>query len=87
MEPTFREGDVVEVDPDAYAAAPPCVGDVILVRHPFRRDVRLVKRVAQLVPEGVVLRGDNPDALQTTDSRSFGPVGLDRVLGKVLRAT
>lgn len=84
MEPTIRDGDVVDVDPEAYADAPPQPGDVILARHPFVRDLRIVKRVARVVPEGLVLRGDNPDPLQTTDSRSYGPLPLERVLGRVV---
>ena len=83
MEPTLHDGDVVKVDLDAYATTSPQPGDVILARHPFIRDVRIVKRVARVVPEGLVLQGDNPDPLESTDSRSYGPLPVERVLGRV----
>lgn len=86
MAPTFQDGDRVAVDPNAYSdMTHPIEGDVVLARHPFRRDVRIVKRVARLTPEGrCFLVGDNPDTLQTTDSRSFGAVEQARILGRVL---
>ena len=52
MAPTFRDGELVAVDRDAYSATThPIEGDVVLARHPIRRDVRIVKRVAHVVPE------------------------------------
>ena len=86
MAPTFRDGELVAVDRDAYSPTThPIEGDVVLARHPIRRDVRIVKRVTHVPESGrFFLTGDNPDSLQSTDSRSFGAVPQDRILGRVL---
>ena len=79
MEPTLRPGDEVLVD-----RRPARPGDVVLIRHPFRSDVELVKRVLRLEAQGCFVVGDNPDPHQSTDSRSFGAVPLERLLGRVV---
>jgi nickel-type superoxide dismutase maturation protease len=83
MEPTLGDGDEVLVDPRAYRRRPPRVGDVVLIQHPLRGDVRAIKRVAELREGGVWVLGDNPRA--STDSRIFGPVPLSHLLGRVAR--
>src|SRR4051794_2199134 len=47
-------------------------GDVVALRDPRDGARVLVKRVAELNDDGVVVVGENPDA--STDSRTFGPV-------------
>ena len=82
MEPTYQEGDHVLVDPRAFRDRGPRQGDVVLVRHPFRRDLELVKRVAHVGDDGrLTLRGDNP--AHSTDSRTYGPVDPALVRGRV----
>lgn len=82
MEPTYRDGDHVLVDPHAYRRGAPAPGDVVLSRHPLRGDVHVLKRVAAIRPDGRLdLAGDNPRA--STDSRSFGGVRADLVVGRV----
>ncbi len=82
MLPVLEPGVEVLVDRDAYRAASPAPGDIVAARHPYRRDVTIVKRVEALEPDGSCrLKGDNPDA--STDSRCFGIVRADRVLGRV----
>ena len=83
MAPTFRPGDEVLVDPRAYRTRPPVRGDVVLARHPYRGDVRLVKRVTRVEPSGAVfLEGDNP--AESSDSRVFGALRPERLLGRVV---
>ena len=82
MVPTVLPGDLVLVDPAAYRRKQPSVGDIVLCRHPFRSDVKLIKRVAGLNPDGAMdLRGDNPK--QSTDSSTLGAVPFDHLLGRV----
>jgi nickel-type superoxide dismutase maturation protease len=82
MLPAFRDGDLVLVDAGAYTDLPPCPGDVVLVAHPYRSDVRLVKRVARLTSDGrVFVVGDNPS--ESTDSRNFGALRACQILGQV----
>ncbi len=59
----------------------PSVGDVVVADHPDPgRSTLLVKRLDSALPSGaLVLRSDNPD--EGTDSRSFGPVAADSVIG------
>ena len=86
MAPGLRSGDEVLVDPRAYRRRPPRVGDVVLARHPWRTDVKIVKRVARVTSSGeLFLLGDNPDRLQSTDSRSFGAVPLSAIEGRIVR--
>ena len=82
MAPGLRDGDPVWVDPRAYRASAPRPGDVVLARHPFKRSVRMIKRVADVGPDRCTLIGDNPT--ESTDNRTFGAVPLSRILGKVV---
>ena len=82
MIPTLAPGDEVLFDARAYKKQDPVVGDIVVARRPDRREVVLVKRVAaQLDGARYVLKGDNPTA--STDSRSFGTVTKEDLLGKV----
>ncbi len=76
MLPTLSEGDHILI-----RTATPSVGDIIVVDHPDpERSTLLVKRLDSALPSGaLVLRSDNPD--EGTDSRSFGPVAAESVLG------
>ena len=78
MVPELRDGDEVLVRPTKIAA----VGDVVLVDHPTRSDVRILKRVAEVRPEGLWLLGDHPP--ESTDSRHFGVVPLSKLRGVVI---
>jgi len=79
MEPTLAPGDRLLVVRARRVRA----GDVVAVRDPRHAPRVLVKRVAAVLEDGVVLRGDNPEA--STDSRSFGPVPSRAVVGRVVR--
>jgi nickel-type superoxide dismutase maturation protease len=84
MLPAYREGDFVLVDAGAYVDLPPRPGDVVLVAHPYQTNVRMVKRVQSITPEGrVFVVGDNPG--ESTDSRSFGPLRPSQIVGKLMR--
>ncbi len=83
MAPTLVAGDHVLVDLGAYRRTRPQPGDIVLARHPYRTDVRLVKRVAAVVADGhCALAGDNPE--ESADSRCFGAVPAALVLGRVV---
>lgn len=81
MEPTLNEGSHVLVNRLAYRRRVPQVGDVIVLRHP-REDVFLVKRVERLEGDRVYVVGDSGE--HSVDSRSFGPVRRELIVGKVL---
>jgi len=82
MLPTLQPGDTIWVDRRAFRDHPVRVGDLVMARHPFRRDQRMVKRVSQVCGDGKLeLVGDNP--LESTDSRGLGLFDPLDVLGKV----
>jgi nickel-type superoxide dismutase maturation protease len=81
MTPTLQPGDWLLVDPDAYRHRRPRIGELVLVSDPRSDERLLVKRVGAVSPEGALeVVGDAPDA--STDSRSFGPVGAEALLGR-----
>lgn len=82
MYPTLRDGDEILVDPRALQHRAPEPGEIVLALHPFKTGVHMVKRVWAVMPDGrVVLRGD--ERIESSDSRSFGPVSRALILGLV----
>lgn len=85
MHPTLQNGDTVVIKPKAYKKALPRVGDVIYARHPFKTEIRLVKRVHSITEtKNLDVRGDNTESLSSTDSRSLGPLSPSLLLGQVI---
>ena len=79
MLPVLKTGDKVLVDPCATIA----VADIVLADHPYKQNSRLIKRITEISASGdYFLAGDNPD--ESTDSRTFGPVRADTIIGKVV---
>ena len=84
MSPTLESGDELIVDARAFRKRPPRVGDIVVARHPFRADVKVVKRVTAVTETNhFFLQGDNPSPLESSDSRSFGPLPISHILGRV----
>ena len=84
MSPHLQAGDEVLVDPRAYQRNAPQPGDVVLAQHPYRRDMKLVKRVEAVLDgdnDRYRLSGDNPG--ESTDSRTFGNIPRADILGRV----
>ena len=83
MQPTLHAGTEILVDCRASALTSVRVGDVIYMRHPIDSDTRMIKRVVARDAETgrYTVHGDNPQ--QSTDSRTFGAVGQEYVLGRV----
>lgn len=78
MYPVLTGGDKVMVAPSSSVR----VGDIVLAAHPFKESVRMIKRVSEITSEGrYFLVGDNP--LESSDSRSFGAVSGDLIIGRV----
>lgn len=76
MLPTLKSGDRVFIN----RSAKPEVGDIVLARHPFKQNVKIIKRFTELTPENAFfLVGDN--CSESTDSRSFGAIPAEDILG------
>ena len=80
MSPTLNDGHKVLVDPHAKIAE----GDVVAANHPFKKSVKVIKRVESVDDKSgrFELRGDNPEL--STDSRSFGTIAFSEITGKVI---
>jgi len=82
MYPLLRSGDEVDVDLGAFRDRGPRPGEIVLARHPFKRETVMVKRVAHIEADGrVFLVGEDP--LSSSDSRGFGAVAADAIVGLV----
>ena len=82
MLPTVLPDDIVLVDTKAYTTLMPKVGDIVLVRHPYQKDLTIIKRVAEITKEErLVLHSDNSKV--GSDSRQFGAITIQRVIGRV----
>jgi signal peptidase I len=81
MVPTLSPGERVLFDRIAYVLHDPRTGDVVLARHPARRGVRMIKRIAEIGGEDeYILLGDNAD--ESTDSRALGPFRREDIVGR-----
>jgi inner membrane protease subunit 1 len=80
MRPTLEPGDrllAVRVRPRRVVA-----GDLVVVPDPRHLRRLVVKRVVAVSATTVTVAGDNPET--STDSRTFGPVPLASVRGRVV---
>ena len=89
MAPTLRPDDLAL----AVATGPLRVGDVVVLEHPARPGLELVKRITAgpgdlgsdarvLGPGEWWVEGDDP--MRSTDSRHFGSVRTDRIRARVV---
>ncbi|MFE2725173.1 nickel-type superoxide dismutase maturation protease [Kitasatospora sp. NPDC059327] len=78
MAPTLREGDRLLVRYGARIRP----GSVVVFRHPFQQDLLVVKRAVERRAKGWWLLSDNRPV--DSDSRSYGAVPDELVLGRVL---
>jgi nickel-type superoxide dismutase maturation protease len=76
MVPTLNPGDQLVV----RYGAPVRLGDVVVVRHPFRQDLLIVKRAVERREGGWWVTGDNPYV--KNDSREFGVVPDELVVAR-----
>ncbi len=74
MAPTLQHGQLVVFA--SSARRPVGVGDVVMFRHDGRDKI---KRIARSELGRIYLLGDNPEG--STDSRTFGWVGAETVVG------
>lgn len=76
MQPTLLPGDQLVVHYGGRVRA----GDVVILRHPLRHDLLIVKRLVDRREAGWWVQGDNP--VVRNDSREFGAVPDDLLVAK-----
>ena len=78
MWPTLKKGSTAKferIDPNLVA-----VGQIVLLDHPFRPNLRIIKRVQSIEDSRLFLVGDNPDPTASEDSHNFGEVYVSSVI-------
>ena len=82
MQPLLQSGEEILIDINAYQKAAPEIGDIIVAFHPYRLNFPIVKRIVSIRNQDFFLQGDN--TVESIDSRSYGAIKLDRIIGKVI---
>ena len=78
MEPAGRNGQWCGVRKSAKLRQ----GDVVLLQHPERSDLSVVKRLSHREDSGWWVLGDNPP--ESDDSRHFGAVPDNLIIGRLV---
>lgn len=79
MSPTLENGEKIFIK----SAKKIEVGDIVLAKHPYKKSVKILKRVAEITEDGKLnLIGDNPS--ESSDTRSFGLILTENVIGKAV---
>ncbi|NEQ39100.1 MAG: nickel-type superoxide dismutase maturation protease [Okeania sp. SIO3I5] len=82
MFPLLKPGEEILVDTRAYRHFLPEIGDLVVAEHPLRQDLKIIKCVAFVNEKGdCFLMGENKE--ESSDSRSFGCVSSQQIIGKV----
>ena len=78
MEPRYRDGDRLLINKWAYLFSRPKIGDIIVFKK-LNEEKFILKRIKKVLNTGFFVRGDNK-----TDSKYFGVIKKEQILGKVL---
>ena len=81
MEETLKDGDLItfkKLNPKNIDLE---VGDIVVAYDPRKNNNLIIKRINRIHQNKFDLRGDN--SLSSTDSREFGFIHLNLIVGKV----
>ena len=81
MYPTINNGDFLIYKPYRKEKDQIKKGQLIIIFHPIKEGMLIVKRIISLRPEGIEVRGDNLS--HSSDSRKFGIIDLKKIKGIV----
>ncbi len=82
MSPQFLDGDILEIDSKIYEYTDPQKDDIILFEHPYIKDFLMLKKIIFIEDGKYHVEGINKS--ESTDSRSFGKISRDKIIGKVV---
>ena len=86
MTPALIEGQDVLSFNWAYLGRKPRVGDIVIVKsEKLKVKSEIVKRVERVEGDKIYVIGDNLE--ESTDSRDFGAIGVNQIVGKVVYRT
>ena len=81
MVPAYQPNQIVFINRLCYLFAKPKIGDVIVLQDP-RNGQLLIKRIVRVIGNNYAVQGDNESA--STDSRVFGAISKEHIVGKVI---
>ncbi len=81
MYPLFSSGQEELVNKLSYIFRKPKIGDIIVLHR--KKDKRyIIKRIVKIHNDQYFVEGENKK--ESTDSRQFGSIGKDNIIGKVI---
>lgn len=82
MLPLLKPGDEILLNSNAYRQCLPQISDIVVTINPHQSNLIVVKRITAIEPDGnLFLMGDN--LRESTDSRHWGSVNPEEIIGKV----
>ena len=82
MWPTLENGNIVRFEKTNSDAIE--INQIVLFKHPFKKDFNLIKRITSIEDRKVFLIGDNPDPNASEDSHNFGLIGLEEIIAVMI---
>ncbi len=79
MLPTLKPGQDVLCFNWAYIFSRPKIGDIVVIRHQGKE---IIKRIQKAHDREYFVEGDNKE--ESVDSRNFGPIEKQEIIGKVI---
>ncbi len=81
MWPTLVDGSTVMFK--KVEDASPEIGQIVLAKHPLKKDTIIIKRIQSMDKNRVFLIGDNPDPTASEDSHNFGMIDVSNILASI----
>jgi len=78
MWPTLKQGSTASFERVDWNSV--SRGQVVLLDHPFRPNLRIIKRIQSIENGRIFVVGDNPDPTASEDSHNFGEVDASLVI-------
>ena len=82
MDPSLKNGELLYFRPISESKHI-SVDDIVLCKHPYIKDLKIVKRIKKIINGHYYVVGDNKMSFESTDSRSFGLLSPSKILGKL----
>ena len=82
MEPSIKDGDLLYFKP-VIDVSHVLVDDVVLCKHPYIKNLKMIKRVKKIIDGCFFVQGDNVKIFESSDSRSFGLLSPSKIIGKL----